>query len=83
MIQDTEKIINGLAARLSGFPVAGHLSSEHFSQFNRENDMDDVWNGYFELSQDTMPVLYDNDVINNAFVLFLRHIYRSRPADFQ
>lgn len=80
--EDAEKIIDRLTGRLSALPVARYLSSESFSAFCREHDMDDPWNGYREFSEDTMPYLYDSDVTAKAFVLLLRHIYHSRPADF-
>jgi hypothetical protein len=81
MPQDTEKTIRELAARLWGFPIEEYLSSENFSLFCREYDLGDAWREYLELSRD-IPELYGSTVIKNAFVLFLHHIFHSRPKEF-
>jgi hypothetical protein len=79
---DIENITDKLALRLFAFPIENYLSSEKFSFFCKGYDLDDVWRGYFEFSEDNKPDLYGRDVIKNAFVLFLRHIFHSRPGDF-
>lgn len=81
MPQDTKKTIKELTARLWAFPIEEYLSSENFSLFCRQHDLGDAWSEYLELSRD-MPDLYGTTVIKNAFVLFLHHIFHSRPKEF-
>lgn len=81
MVQDTEKIIKDLAAPLWAFPLEDYLASGHFLLFCREQDLEDPWREYLELSRD-IPELYGGAVIKNAFVRFLHHIFHNRPQDF-
>ena len=43
--------------------------------------MEDAWKEYLGFSRDK-PDLYARAVIKNAFVLFLHHIFHSRPDEF-
>jgi hypothetical protein len=81
MPRDTEKTLEDLAATLFTFPFEDYLSSESFALFRREHDLDDNWKEYLQISRDK-PELYGSAVIKNAFVLFLSHIFRSRPEEF-
>jgi hypothetical protein len=81
MPRDTEKILKRLAARLFTLPVEDYLTSEKFSDFCRKYDLCDAWKEYLVLSQDK-PDLYGSAVTKNAFVLFLHHVFHSRPEEF-
>jgi hypothetical protein len=81
-MQKTQKKIIGLIVeRLFSFPVGSYLSSENFSRFCRQEDLNDVWSESLDLSRDR-PDLYGDSVIRNALVEFLYHIFYRRPEDF-
>ncbi len=82
MPRDTEGTIRRLASQLFAFPVEDYLASEQFSAFCRDHDLVDAWKEHLESSHDNRPDLYGRDVIKNAFVLFLHHIFHTRPGDF-
>jgi hypothetical protein len=81
MTPDNEKTIKKMTAQLFLYPIADYLSSENFSLFCKEHDLVDVWREKLEFSRD-IPSLYGGAVIENAFVLFLHHIFHSRPRKF-
>ncbi|MFZ1128270.1 hypothetical protein [Methanoregula sp.] len=81
MFHDTEKTIKDLAAGLWALPIGDYLSSENFLLFCRHHDLADIWREYLDLSHD-IPHLYGSAVIKNTLVLFLHHIFHSRPKDF-
>jgi hypothetical protein len=81
MPQDTQKIIGQIAARVFTSPLADYLSSDRFLRVCREEDLEDIWKEYLELSRDR-PDLFGDAVIRNAFVLFLHHIFHHRQAEF-
>jgi len=81
MFHDTEKTIKDLAAGLWAPPIEDYLSSENFLLFCRHHDLADIWREYLDLSHD-IPHLYGSAVIKNTFVLFLHHIFHSRPKEF-
>jgi hypothetical protein len=81
MPQDTKKTIKRLTAQLFTYPIEDYLSSENFSIFCSEHDLEDAWKEKLESSRDR-PDLYGNTVIKNAFVLFLHHIFHCRPKEF-
>jgi hypothetical protein len=81
MQPDTEKIIRGMTARLSAFPLEEYLSSESFRRFCQEHDLEDTWREFLEVSEDR-PDLYGNRVKENALVKFLVHIFHGRPGEF-
>jgi hypothetical protein len=81
MQPDSEKIIRGMTARLSAFPLEEYLASESFLRFCREHDLGDTWREYLEVSEDR-PELYGNAVKEHAFGKFLLHIFHGRPDEF-
>ena len=81
MHKDTKETIRQVASRLFTLSPEAYLSSEHFSRFCREQDLDDNWKESLERSRDR-PDLYDDAVIKNAFVLFLLHIFHNQPDEF-
>jgi len=81
MAHDAKKAIQRLTAHVFIFPVEDYLSSENFSVFCMEYDLDDAWKEYLVYSRDR-PDLYGREVMHNAFVLFLHHIFHSRPREF-
>lgn len=81
MQKTQKKIIGRIAVRLFTFPVGPYLSSENFSRFCRQEDLDDVWGESLDLSRDR-PDLYGDSVIRNAFAEFLYHIFYRRPEEF-
>jgi hypothetical protein len=80
-IKDTEKTIRRMAARIFALSPEGYLSSEQFSRFCREQELDDVWKESLQRSRDR-PELYGDAVIKNAFVLFLYQSFHSWPGEF-
>lgn len=70
-----------MAARLFTLSPKVFLSSEYFSRFCRDEDLDDAWKESLELSRDR-PDFYGDTVIKNAFVLFLHHMFHSQPDEF-
>jgi len=81
MVHDTEKTIKDLAAWLWARDIGDYLSSEQFSLFCRQHHVADIWREYLDLSHD-IPHLYGSAMIRNTFVLFLHHIFHSRPKEF-
>jgi hypothetical protein len=81
MQKTQKKIIGRIAVRLFTFPVGPYLSSENFSRFCRQEDINDVWSESLDLSRDR-PDLYGDSVIKNAFEEFLYHIFYRRPDEF-
>jgi len=72
MQRETENGIKELAGRLFTLPVENYLSSENFLLFCRQQDVDEIWNEYLDLSL-ARPDLYGKSVLKNTFVLFLHH----------
>jgi hypothetical protein len=81
MNADVKRILTDLAARLWVLPLEDYLSSEEFTRFCREYEIGDAWQEYRELSWDR-PDLYGDSVTQQAFILFLDHIFHKRPAEF-
>jgi len=81
MQRETENGIKELAGHLFTLPVENYLSSENFLLFCRQQDVDEIWSEYLDLSL-ARPDLYGKSVLKNTFVLFLHHIFHSRPDDF-
>jgi hypothetical protein len=81
MAHDAKKAIKRLTAHLFIFPIEDYLSSENFSVFCMKYNLDDAWKEYLVYSGDR-PDLYGRETINNALVLFLHHIFHSRPGEF-
>jgi hypothetical protein len=81
MQPDTEKIIRGMIAWLSAFPLEEYLSSESFLRFCGEHDLGDTWREYLEVSEDR-PDLYGNAVKEHALGKFLVHIFHERAEEF-
>lgn len=81
MSDDSKQIMKELAAWLWALPIEDYLASEKFVRFCRRHDPGDAWQGYLELSRDR-PDLYGSSVTQNAFILFLDHIFHKRPAEF-
>jgi hypothetical protein len=81
MLHVTEKTIKRLAGNLFTYPIEDYLSSENFLIYCRKYDLVDNWKEYLVVSRDR-PDLYGGSVIKNAFVLFLHHIFHSRPKEF-
>jgi hypothetical protein len=52
-----------------------------FHGFYRKHDLEDAWKEFLQLSRDR-PDLNGDAVIKNAFILFLLHIFHSRPDEF-
>jgi hypothetical protein len=77
----TEKTIQRLTGHIFTYPIEDYLSSENFLIFCREYDLVDAWKEYLAVSRDR-PDLYGGSVIKNAFVLFVHHIFHSRPGEF-
>jgi hypothetical protein len=81
MSQDTNKTIRQLTGQLTTYHIEDFLLSDNFSSFCRDHDLADAWREKLESSRDR-PDLYGKDVIKNAFVLFLTHIFHCRPREF-
>jgi hypothetical protein len=81
MPQDIESPIQRMTDHVFTLPVGNYLVSESFSLFCRQYDLEDLWKEYRVLSRDR-PELYGHFVIKNAFLLFLQHIFHSRPDEF-
>jgi hypothetical protein len=81
MQREMEQEIKKLADRLFTLPVEDYLSSENFLLFCRQQDVDEIWSEYLDLSR-ARPDLYGKFVLKNTLVLFLHHIFHSRPDDF-
>jgi hypothetical protein len=81
MPRDTKKIIGQLAGRLPHGPLEEYLASEKFLRLCRDHEVEDAWKEYLELSRDR-PDLYGGSVMQNAFVLFLHHIFHEQPDAF-
>ena len=81
MTLDSRKIIGQLSAHLLDLEIARYLVSEHFTRFCRERNIDDIWKEDLDFSRDK-PNLYGDDVVKNAFLHFLEHIYQSRKDEF-
>jgi hypothetical protein len=77
-----EKTLTRLAEQVFAFPVEEYLSSEKFYIFTKDHHLADIWAGQLDLSKESRPDLYGRDVVKNAFVLFLGHIFHTRPGDF-
>ena len=81
MPQDIESPIQRMTDHVFTLPIGNYLVSESFSLFCRQYDLEDLWKEYRVLSRDR-PELYGHFVIKNAFLLFLQHIFHSRPDEF-
>ena len=81
MPQDIESPIRRMTDHVFTLPIGNYLVSESFSLFCRQYDLEDLWKEYRVLSRDR-PELYGHFVIKNAFLLFLQHIFHSRPDEF-
>lgn len=81
MAQDTKKTMQRLTAQLFTCPLESYLSSEKFSDFCMKHKLTDTWGEYLEFSRDK-PDLYGDSVTKYAFMLFLYHIFHSRPGEF-
>jgi hypothetical protein len=81
MSDDTGQAMKELAARLRALPIEEYLASEEFRGFCREHDLWDTWREYLRLEEDR-PDLYGRSVMENAFSLFLSHVFNNRKEEF-
>jgi hypothetical protein len=78
---ETEEPVKKLADHLFTLPIEDYLWSENFALFCRQNDIEDIWKEYLDLSR-ARPDIYGKFVIKNTLILFLHHIFHSRPDEF-
>jgi hypothetical protein len=80
MPQDPHKALRLIADHMIRRGMGDYLVSVKFSRFCREHDIAEIWGGLLG-STDGKPELYGSDVIRDAFLLLLEHIYRGRRAE--
>ncbi len=81
MQKNPKRIMKRIAGRLFSLPMADYLASDIFLRFCRENGLDDAWKEFLEYARDRSD-LFGDDVMKNAVVDFLYHIYHGRPKAF-
>jgi hypothetical protein len=81
MTADTRILIGRIYTHLFPLNIGDYLSSDQFSLFCKNHDLEDTWKQYLVESQDR-PDLYGAGVIKNAFTLFLHHVFHSRHEEF-
>jgi hypothetical protein len=70
-----------LYAHLLALNIREYLESDRFSLFLKNHGLEDAWKQFLAESQD-MPDLYGEGVGENAFTLFLSHVFHSRNEEF-
>lgn len=81
MQQDLRTTISRLSDHTLAPGMIDYLQSTQFTRFCREHDIEDVWTEALEYSRD-IPDLYGDVVVKHAFLMLVRHLYRSRIEDF-
>jgi hypothetical protein len=81
MPQDLKTTIGHLSSHLLQPGMVDYLESQKFARFCREHDLSDVWSEALGYSGDT-PDLYGDAITKKAFLMLVRHLYRSRMEEF-